>query len=122
MRVDKKILRKEMLARRDALNLQERKEKSERIAKLVVGINEFQNANVLRWHFLTPVNRPLPCCCVYLETDRCLFPLKYESKLLIDLALRPLQIGIAHDVIRRYFLDESIENLAHSSVYAQSRQ
>lgn len=36
-----------MLARRDALTLQERKEKSERIAKRVVEINEFQNANMV---------------------------------------------------------------------------
>lgn len=47
MSIDKKTLRKEMLARRDALSLQERKEKSERIAKLVLGLEEFQNANVV---------------------------------------------------------------------------
>ena len=47
MSIDKKTLRKEMLARRDALTLQERKEKSERIAKCVIALEEFQNANVV---------------------------------------------------------------------------
>lgn len=47
MSLDKKTLRKEMLARRDALTLQERKEKSEGIAKHVITLEEFQNANVV---------------------------------------------------------------------------
>lgn len=47
MSLDKKKLRKEMLARRDALPLQERKEKSEGIAKHVITLEEFQNANVV---------------------------------------------------------------------------
>lgn len=47
MSLDKKKLRKEMLARRDALTIQERKEKSEEIAKHVITLEEFQNANVV---------------------------------------------------------------------------
>ena len=47
MGLDKKKLRKETLARRDRLTLQEREEKSERIAKRVIVSEEFQNANVV---------------------------------------------------------------------------
>ena len=43
----KKALRKEVLARRNALTKQEQNEKSEQIAKRVIELAEFQNANVV---------------------------------------------------------------------------
>lgn len=45
--MDKKELRKEILARRNALSQIERREKSEQIAKRVFAMQEFQKANVL---------------------------------------------------------------------------
>lgn len=45
--MDKKELRKEFLVRRNALSQIERREKSEQIAKRVIEIEEFRNANVL---------------------------------------------------------------------------
>ena len=43
--MDKKILRKEILARRSALSVQERQEKSGKIAAAVVGLEEFQKSD-----------------------------------------------------------------------------
>ena len=53
------------------------------------------------------------------ECDRSFASLGNESQLFIDLSFRPFQVGVAHDVVGLDVFDESLQELAHTSVYSE---
>ena len=67
--INKKELRKEILARRNALSLQERAEKSTQIAQKIMALPEFQKCNKILLY--APIKSEVETAEIYLEAKRC---------------------------------------------------
>lgn len=65
---NKKELRKEILARRNALSLQEREEKSAKIANKVIALEKFQKSNIVLLY--APIRSEVETNAIYLEARR----------------------------------------------------
>ena len=65
---NKKELRKEILARRNTLSLQEREEKSTQIANKVIALAEFQKSNKILLY--APIRSEVETDAIYLEARR----------------------------------------------------
>ena len=89
----KKELRKEILARRNALSVQEREEKSIEIARKVIALEEFENSNKILLY--APIRSEVKTSNIYMEARRLRKAVYY-----------PRVLG---DEMEFYFVDETTE-------------